>query len=64
SRSNYAYPWRVLPSHPAHGCPLKTVCVPFMEMNVESYRRREAIKKKRGPGRPALYATPAKIGVD
>ena len=36
----------------------------ILEMNVESYRRREAIKKKRGPGRPPLYATPANTGVD
>lgn len=30
----------------------------IFELNVESYRRREAIKRK-GPGRPASYATPA-----
>ncbi|MGH6675084.1 MAG: IS21-like element helper ATPase IstB [Xanthobacteraceae bacterium] len=33
----------------------------IFEMNVESYRRREAIDRKRGPGRPASYATPANI---
>jgi hypothetical protein len=33
-------------------------------MNVESYRRREAMERKRGPGRPASYATPANIGAD
>src|SRR6185503_20647539 len=33
----------------------------IFEMNVESYRRREAIDRKRGPGRPAAYATPANI---
>lgn len=36
----------------------------IFEMNVESYRRREAIDRKRGPGRPASYATPANIAVD
>jgi DNA replication protein DnaC len=30
----------------------------IFELNVESYRRREAVKRK-GPGRPAQYATPA-----
>jgi DNA replication protein DnaC len=29
----------------------------IFELNVESYRRREAVKRK-GPGRPASYATP------
>lgn len=28
----------------------------IFEMNVESYRRREAMERKRGPGRPASYA--------
>jgi len=32
----------------------------IFEMNVESYRRREAVKRK-GPGRPASYATSANI---
>ena len=36
----------------------------ILEMNVESYRRREAIEKKRGPGRPASHATPANIARD
>ena len=27
------------------------------EMNVESYRRRAAINRKRGPGRPPSHAT-------
>ena len=36
----------------------------ILEMNVESYRRREAIEKKRGPGRPASHATPANIAPD
>jgi DNA replication protein DnaC len=36
----------------------------IFEMNVESYRRREAIERKRGPGRPASYATPANIAAD
>jgi DNA replication protein DnaC len=35
----------------------------IFEMNVESYRRREAIKRK-GPGRPASYATPANTATD
>lgn len=29
----------------------------IIEMNVESYRRREAIDRKRGPGRPGAHAT-------
>jgi DNA replication protein DnaC len=29
----------------------------IFEMNVESYRRREAIERKRGPGRPPTRAT-------
>ena len=29
----------------------------ILEMNVESYRRREAIDRKRGRGRPAAHAT-------
>ncbi len=33
----------------------------IFEMNVESYRRREAIARKRAPGRPASQATPANI---
>jgi len=36
----------------------------IFEMNVESYRRREAMERKRGPGRPASYATPANISAD
>ena len=36
----------------------------IFEMNVESYRRREAIERKRGPGRPASYATPDNIAAD
>lgn len=35
----------------------------IFEMNVESYRRREALaRKKRGAGRPANYATPKNVG--
>jgi hypothetical protein len=26
-------------------------------MNVESYRRRTALERKRGPGRPPIHAT-------
>ncbi len=33
----------------------------IFEMNVESYRRRQAVERKKGPGRPASYATPANI---
>ena len=29
----------------------------ILEMNVESYRRRAALERKRGPGRPAVHAT-------
>jgi DNA replication protein DnaC len=36
----------------------------IFEMNVESYRRREAVERKRGPGRPASYATAANISAD
>jgi hypothetical protein len=33
-------------------------CVPFVEMNVESYRRKEALDRKRSRGRPPAHATP------
>ncbi len=33
----------------------------ILEMNVESYRRRTALEKKRGPGRPPTRATPKTI---
>jgi hypothetical protein len=36
----------------------------IFELNVESYRRREAIERKRGPGRPPSYATPANVAPD
>src|SRR5439155_22615646 len=36
----------------------------IFEMNVESYRRRDAVERKRGPGRPASFATPANISAD
>ena len=29
----------------------------ILEMNVESYRRRAALERKRGPGRPPIHAT-------
>jgi IstB-like ATP binding protein len=32
----------------------------ILEMNVESYRRREALERKRGRGRPATHATSKK----
>ena len=32
----------------------------ILEMNVESYRRREALDRKRGRGRPATHATTKK----
>jgi DNA replication protein DnaC len=31
----------------------------IFEMNVESYRRRTALERKRGPGRPPSHATPS-----
>lgn len=33
----------------------------IFELNVESYRRRQAIERKRGPGRPPNQATPANL---
>jgi DNA replication protein DnaC len=33
----------------------------IVEMNVESYRRRTALERKRGPGRPPLHATPKTV---
>ena len=36
----------------------------IFEMNVESFRRREALERKRGPGRPPSYATTASIAPD
>ena len=36
----------------------------IFEMNVESFRRREALERKRGPGRPPSYATTANIAPD
>lgn len=33
----------------------------ILEMNVESYRRREALDRKRGRGRPAVHATISQI---
>ena len=36
----------------------------IFEMNVESFRRRQAIDKKHGPGRPPKYATAAKTNPD
>ncbi|WP_294532317.1 ATP-binding protein, partial [uncultured Rhodoblastus sp.] len=33
----------------------------IFELNVESYRRRQAIERKRGPGRPSSQATPANL---
>jgi DNA replication protein DnaC len=33
----------------------------ILEMNVESYRRREAIDRKRGRGKPPAFATPNKL---
>lgn len=34
----------------------------IFEMNVESYRRRVALDRKNGPGRPAHFATPKNVG--
>ncbi len=33
----------------------------IFEMNVESYRRRTALERKRGPGRPPSRATPKRL---
>jgi hypothetical protein len=33
----------------------------IFELNVESYRRRQAIERKKGPGRPTHQATPANL---
>jgi len=33
----------------------------ILEMNVESYRRKAAINRKRGPGRPSVHSTPNEI---
>jgi len=33
----------------------------IIEMNVESYRRRSALERKRGPGRPPSHATPKTV---
>lgn len=33
----------------------------IVEMNVESYRRRTALERKRGPGRPSSHATPKTV---
>jgi DNA replication protein DnaC len=33
----------------------------IIEMNVESYRRRSALERKRGPGRPRSHATPKTV---
>ena len=33
----------------------------IFELNVDSYRRRQAIERKRGPGRPATQATIANL---
>ena len=33
----------------------------ILEMNVESYRRKAALDRKRGPGRPPEHATPKEV---
>jgi hypothetical protein len=33
----------------------------ILEMNVESYRRKAALNRKRGPGRPPVNSTPKEI---
>lgn len=33
----------------------------ILEMNVQSYRRKAAVDRKRGPGRPPAYATPKEL---
>lgn len=34
----------------------------ILEMNVQSYRRKAAVDRKRGPGRPPAHATPKELG--
>jgi len=34
---------------------------PILEMNVESYRRKVALDRKRGPGRPPVHTTPNEL---
>ena len=36
----------------------------ILELNVESYRRRSALDRRRGPGRPTTRATPASLAAD
>nr|WP_276576933.1 ATP-binding protein [Bradyrhizobium sp. 190] len=36
----------------------------IVEMNVESYRRRTALERKRGPGRPPSHATQKRSLID
>ena len=36
----------------------------IFEMNVESYRRRQAVERRKGPGRPAAFATTHNITPD
>jgi hypothetical protein len=54
-----ARPQRVGSSNPAGGGESNCLCsrVDIFEMNVESYRRRAALERKRGRGRPATHAT-------
>ena len=33
----------------------------ILEMNVQSYRRKTAVERKRGPGRPPTHATPKEL---
>ena len=33
----------------------------ILEMNVQSYRRKTAVERKRGPGRPPAHATPKEL---
>ena len=33
----------------------------ILEMNVQSYRRKVAVDRKRGPGRPPAHATPKEL---
>jgi hypothetical protein len=35
----------------------------IFEMNVESFRRRTAVNRRGGPGRPPTFATPKNVGL-
>ena len=47
SKSGSAFLWITPLSHQTHECLPKTVCVPFIEMNVQSYRQRSAATRQK-----------------